>query len=167
MLNNIALGARVLDGGEWENFALTCAIDGVYQPTGEPINLAYHRLRIWDEVPDEGSRRQRKAPLTKIEPPRPETLSYNDSNVFGPSASVAMAILRGTTRKRLFKTDTGYMGLAHRSCQIGDQIYVLMGGDMPFVLRSLGGSFFGFGGESYVHGLMAETLLKTWHGLMS
>lgn len=159
MLNNIALGARVLDGGEWEIFALTCAIDGIYQPTGEPIDLAYHRLRIWDKVPGEVSRRQRKAPPTKIEPPRPETISYNGSNISGPIASVAMAILTGTTRKRLFKTDTGYMGLAHRSCQIGDQIYVLMGGDMPFVLRSLGGNFFGFGGESYVHGLMDGEML--------
>ena len=141
------------------NFALTCATDGVYRPTGEPIGLAYHRLRIWDEVPDEVSRRQRKAPPTKIEPPRPETLSYNGSNIFGPGASVAMAILTGTTRKRLFKTDTGFMGLAHGSCQIGDQIYVLMGGDMPFVLRSIGGSFFGFGGESYVHGLMHGEML--------
>jgi hypothetical protein len=51
------------------------------------------------------------------------------------------------------------MGLAHRSRQIGDQIYVLMGGDTPFALRPLGGSFFGFGGESYVHGIMDGEML--------
>jgi hypothetical protein len=57
------------------------------------------------------------------------------------------------------------MGLAHRSCQVGDQVYVLMGGDMPFVLRSLGGSFFGFGGESYVHGIMDEEMLALAMGI--
>ena len=51
------------------------------------------------------------------------------------------------------------MGLAHRSCEIGDRVYVLMGGNTPFVLRSLGGSFYGFGGESYVHGIMDGEML--------
>jgi hypothetical protein len=36
---------------------------------------------------------------------------------------------------------------------------VLMGGDTPFVLRPFGGSFFGFGGESYVHGIMDGEIL--------
>jgi hypothetical protein len=34
-----------------------------------------------------------------------------------------------------------------------------MGGDTPFALRPLGGSFFGFGGESYVHGIMDGEML--------
>lgn len=159
MLNNIALGARVLDGGAWEVFASKCALDGIYVPTGESIGFAYRRLRIFDKNSGEGNRRSRKSPPTEIEPPKPETLSYNGSNIFGPSGGTAMAILRSTSRKRLFRTDTGYLGLAHRSCQIGDQVYVLMGGDMPYVLRSLGGNFYGFGGESHVHGIMDGEML--------
>jgi hypothetical protein len=64
-----------------------------------------------------------------------------------------MNILFKTTRKRMFKTETGYMSIAHRSVEIGDRVYVFMGGEMPFVLRPFGVSsnHFGFGGESYVH----------------
>jgi hypothetical protein len=62
---------------------------------------------------------------------------------------IGMGILSKTTRKRMFKTDTGYTGIAHRSVEIGDKVYVLMGG--PFVLPPLGGNYFGFGGESYVY----------------
>ncbi len=70
-----------------------------------------------------------------------------------------MSILRGTSRESSFKTDTGYMGFAHRSCQAGDRVYVLVGGDTPFVLRSLGGSFYGSGGESYVRGIIDSEML--------
>lgn len=34
------------------------------------------------------------------------------------------------------------------------KIYVLMGGDTPFILRPFSGKAFAFGGESYVHGIM-------------
>ena len=163
LLNNVALGSRVLDGGDWHSFAKTCAINAIYPPTGEPIDLAYHRLRIWDQLPGEGfHRRERKSPPTQIA--QPGFISYNvatDGLVHGASGDIAMSILRGTTRKRMFKTDTGYMGLAHRSVDVGDKIYVLMGGEMPYVMRPFGGKFFGFGGESYVHGIMDGEMLAT------
>jgi len=162
MVNNVALGTRVLDGGDWEIFAETCAIDGVYEPTGESIDLAYRRLRVWDLLPGESLvRSQRKQQPTIQDFPKPGLVKYSagEGYLSGPSQDIGMSILRGTTRKRLFKTDTGYMGLGHRSCQVGDQVYVLMGGDTPFILRPLGGTFFGFGGESYVHGLMDGEIL--------
>ena len=162
MMNNVALGPRVLDGGEWEIFAQTCAVDGVYEPTGESIDLAYRRLRVWDLLPGETLvRSQREQQPTIQDFPKPGLVKYSaaEGHLSGPSQDIGMSILRGTTRKRLFKTDTGYMGLAHRSCQVGDQVYVLMGGDTPFILRPLGGTFFGFGGESYVHGLMDGEIL--------
>jgi hypothetical protein len=162
MLNNVALGARVLDGGEWQTFAGNCAVDGVYPPTGESMELAYRRLIIWDRIPGESlARNQRKCPPTLMDLPKPGIISYSGAKkqIFGPSEDIAMYILRGTSRKKLFKMDTGYVGLAHRSCEVGDRVYVLMGGDTPFVLRSLGGSFYGFGGESYVHGIMDGEML--------
>jgi hypothetical protein len=79
--------------------------------------------------------------------------------VNGANADIAMCILRGTTRKRMFRTDTGYLGLAHRSVEVNDRVFVLMGGDTPFVLRPFGGRFFGFGGECYVHGVMDGEML--------
>lgn len=77
----------------------------------------------------------------------------------GVNGDIGMSILSKTTRKRMFKTETGYMGIAHRSVEIGDKVYVLMGGEMPFILRPFGGNYFGFGSESYVHGIMDGEML--------
>jgi hypothetical protein len=79
--------------------------------------------------------------------------------VHGAKDDVGMSILRCTTRKRLFKTDTGLLGIAHRSLEVGDKVFVLMGADMPFVLRPLGGNYYSFGGEAYVHGIMDGEML--------
>jgi hypothetical protein len=161
LTNNVAIGARILDGGQWDLLARTCVVDGVYPPTGEPIDLAYHRLRIWDQLPTEGlNRRRRTSPPTQI--PQPGPISYDnakDALVRGASGDIGITILNKTTRKRMFKTETGYLGVAHRSIEIGDKVYVLMGGEMPFVLRPFGGNYFGFGGESYVHGIMDGEML--------
>jgi len=162
LTNNVAIGTPVLDGGEWHLLARTCALNGVYPATGEPIDLAYHRLRIWDQLPNEGLlyRLQRTSPPTQI--PQPGPISYDnakDAIVHGANEDIGMGILRKTTRKRMFKTETGYMGIAHRSIEIGDKVFVLMGGEMPFVLRPFGGNYFGFGGESYVHGIMDGEML--------
>ena len=160
-LSRVSLGPSLLDGGKWPAFAESCSADGFYPPTGEAINIAYQRLRIWDCLINEGSgRRRRKAPLTEL--PAPRLLSYHrsqDDLIHGRKTDTVMQIISATTRKRTFKTDTGFMGLAHRSVEVGDKIYVLMGGDYPFVLRPMGGSFFGFGGESYVHGIMDGEML--------
>jgi hypothetical protein len=61
------------------------------------------------------------------------------------------------------------LGLCHRSFELGDKVYILMGDDMPFVLRPFGGNTFGFGGQSYVHGIMvgeALALKETDEGIM-
>jgi hypothetical protein len=162
LTNNVAIGRPVLDGGEWHLFARTCTLNGVYPATGEPTDLAYHRLRIWDQLPAEGLlyRRQRTSPPTQIPQPGPISYDYaKDALVHGANEDIGIGILGKTTRKRMFKTETGYMGIAHRSVEIGDKVFVLMGGEMPFVLRPFGGNYFGFGGESYVHGIMDGEML--------
>lgn len=158
----MAIGAAVLDGGQWHLFSRTCAVNGVYPATGEPIDLAYHRLRIWDQLPTEGLlyRRQRTSPITQVPQPGPISYDYaKDAMVHGVKGDIGINILSKTTRKRMFKTETRHMGIAHRSVEIGDKVYVLMGGEMPFVLRPFGGDYFGFGGESYVHGIMDGEML--------
>jgi hypothetical protein len=162
LTNNLAIGAAVLDGGQWHLFARTCAVNGVYPATGEPIDLAYHRLRIWDQLPTEGLlyRRQRTSLITQVPQPGPISYDYaKDAIVHSVKGDIGISILSKTTRKRMFKTETGYLGIAHRSVEIGDKVYVLMGGEMPFVLRPFGGNYFGFGGESYVHGIMDGEML--------
>ena len=161
LLGNVALGQRVLDGGEWSQFAYSWAKNGLYGPTGESILAAYARLRAGDCVGRLGSN-VKERPLAEDYPsPGEFTFDANaDGLLRGDRDDIGMIILCQTTRRRMFFTDTGYMGLTHRSNQVGDKVFVLLGGDMPFVLRPKGDRFL-FRGEAYVHGIMdGEALTK-------
>ena len=158
---NVAVGARVLDGGEWFRFAQGCAKNGLYPPTGESLTDAFARLRIGDSLGRLGSdRTQRPKPG---EYPSPGNLSYSatgDGLLRGDRDDIGNLILSNTKRRRLFITESGHMGLTHRSNQVGDKVYVLLGGDMPFVLRPKNNHFL-FRGEAYVHGIMdGEALIN-------
>jgi len=64
--------------------------------------------------------------------------------------------------RSFFTTDTGTMGLAPLSSQVGDQVVALLGGRSAFILRPLGKTtaHFHMIGESYIHGFMyGEALL--------
>lgn len=67
-----------------------------------------------------------------------------------------------TTGRRLFTTQDGYVGLAPAGSRVGDGICVVLGCNVPFVVRALEGSDgFVMVGECYVHGLMrGEALLR-------
>lgn len=52
------------------------------------------------------------------------------------------------------------MGVGHRSIEVGDNVYVLMGADMPVIVRQVGSNYVTFGGETYVHGVMDGEILK-------
>jgi hypothetical protein len=58
-----------------------------------------------------------------------------------------------TRNRRFAYTEQGYMCLVSAQAQVGDIVFVLAGGSMPFVLRSHGCDYF-LVGECYVHGLM-------------
>lgn len=55
---------------------------------------------------------------------------------------------------RFFKSPQGYYGLARSRARPGDQICVLLGADVPFVIRPLGRDEYLLVGEAYVHGVM-------------
>lgn len=60
---------------------------------------------------------------------------------------------------RFFHSQQGYFGLTRVNVQEGDIIMVLMGADMPFILRPyLGG--YKLAGEAYVHGIMHGELVR-------
>lgn len=173
LMGNVAVGARVLDGGAWQSFAQHTAADihRHYPPTGEPINVAFYTARIWDALPGEGTKRRSRA-----QPP-----GASDFPAFAPPASatsmesllkrtrddMVSRVLNGTTRKRLVRASTGYLGLARRCVELGDELWVLMGLDTPCVLRQigpgrLGEAYYAWGGEVYVHGAMdGEMVLRT------
>ncbi|KAF2159517.1 hypothetical protein M409DRAFT_29991 [Zasmidium cellare ATCC 36951] len=70
----------------------------------------------------------------------------------------------GPTRGRvLFSTTTGYIGLAPHGTVEGDLIYVVLGANVPFVLRPLTGHDFTLIGEAYVQGIMRGEFMEMQH----
>lgn len=58
-----------------------------------------------------------------------------------------------TTRK-IFKTDGAELGLGTESIENGDEVWLLVGADVPFTLRKIGEGEYRIVGEAYVHGVM-------------
>lgn len=159
------IGRNVLSGGSWSLLAQLCAQDGMYVPTNEAMTLAYACLRINGMLPEEQTRKARMSratPLLEIPEPRPGKRSWDGKQwQLSDMDEMTTSVLKATSGQRLYLTDTGYMGLAHQSCQKGDSVYVMMGADMPLVLHKLETGLFQYKGESYVHGIMeGEFLLK-------
>ena len=79
----------------------------------------------------------------------------------GPLTPVAKeyftSFLIAGTDRRLFATDRGYIGLGPREMQEGDHVYILSGGDVPYILRPIPGPrprTFELVGDCYLHGIM-------------
>jgi Heterokaryon incompatibility protein (HET) len=66
--------------------------------------------------------------------------------------------------RALFVTGKGFIGLAPEGAKQGDRLAVLLGGDIPVVMRSAregdGGSGWELVGECYVHGIMDGEVLR-------
>jgi hypothetical protein len=72
----------------------------------------------------------------------------------------------GGRQRRLFKTRRGFMGTGPRSLRVGDEVWVLYRGGLPFVLRPLPNGHYRLVGESFVYGVMHGEALKMdlWRG---
>ncbi|KAH8658186.1 heterokaryon incompatibility protein-domain-containing protein [Xylariales sp. PMI_506] len=57
-------------------------------------------------------------------------------------------------QRKLFILDAGYLGLGLETMQVGDEVYVLAGADVPFIIRRDGPDRYRLIGEAYVHGMM-------------
>ena len=58
-----------------------------------------------------------------------------------------------TFRRRLVPTKKGYLGLTAEHVERGDQVVVLMGGQIPFILRKVDRNYMLIS-EAYVHDIM-------------
>lgn len=78
------------------------------------------------------------------------------------------ALIRSKTlNRRMVLTEKGYLGLVPHETEKEDLVCILLGGDMPFILRAEG-SHYKFVGESYVHGVMdGEVFNMAQAGLVS
>jgi hypothetical protein len=58
--------------------------------------------------------------------------------------------------RRIFRTENCLLGIGPKSIRIGDEVWVLAGANVPFVLRKLDGdrNKYALVGEAYVHGIM-------------
>jgi hypothetical protein len=63
------------------------------------------------------------------------------------------------SERSLFTTSKGYIGLGPGAVREGDQVCVLYGGIVPFVLRARD-PWYHLIGEAYVHGLMRGEVIK-------
>ncbi|VUC32491.1 unnamed protein product [Clonostachys rosea] len=96
--------------------------------------------------------------------------------LWGISCEIQHAVNRASWNREFFITDNGYMGIGPVGVRPGDEVWSLIGGHVPFVLRP---SSHGNGtasvkcyklvGESYVHGIMDGELWAeqrdTWKDL--
>ncbi|KAF2993328.1 hypothetical protein E8E13_001822 [Curvularia kusanoi] len=64
-----------------------------------------------------------------------------------------------STKRRLFYTNNGFLGLGPKNIQPGDVIVILYGGYTPFILRPEG-DYFLLLGECYVNDMMDENALE-------
>ncbi|KAF5979312.1 heterokaryon incompatibility protein [Fusarium coicis] len=71
----------------------------------------------------------------------------------------AFALMRMHTR-RVFMTSTGFVGVGPLDMQPGDEVCILLGGKVPYLLRPQGNESYTLVGEAYVHGIMHGELFK-------
>jgi Heterokaryon incompatibility protein (HET) len=112
-----------------------------------------HLTRIFGTLKTEAPTMQN--PLSYTMPTEdPMTLAIN------PLAD-EMLVLLG---RCLFVTSSGYLGLASEGVKAGDSVTLLMGGDVPFLLRrrSRKPTHFRLVGEAYVHGIMYGEAIDGW-----
>lgn len=80
----------------------------------------------------------------------------------GGSAEIYAALATNfCSNRKLFVTREGRLGIGPPGTQPGDMVYVLFGGEVPYVLRTQGSRFL-FVGESYIHGLMGGEAIQAW-----
>ncbi|KAK0114230.1 hypothetical protein ONS95_013728 [Cadophora gregata] len=100
------------------------------------------------------------------------------------SPRMVEAIKRATFRRRIFITDTGFMGVGPGELQEGDALFILVGGQTPFILRESGSCkfplityerysmrikrpSFKLIGDCYVHKLMDGEGMEGWERAVS
>jgi hypothetical protein len=67
-----------------------------------------------------------------------------------------------TDHRRLFKTETGALGLGPEAMREGDIVTVLFGGNVPYVLRPVGDGHYRLVGECYFHSVMGGQAVEEW-----
>ncbi|KAG2345313.1 hypothetical protein BDR05DRAFT_960759, partial [Suillus weaverae] len=70
------------------------------------------------------------------------------------------AFLRTCSARRVFSTNQGDLGIAHQGARVGDEVVVVPGAAVPFVVREVEGGLYILIGEAFVHGAMNGEALE-------
>jgi hypothetical protein len=68
--------------------------------------------------------------------------------------------LRMCSARRVFSTEQGDLGIAHQGARVGDEVVVVPGAAVPFVVREVEGGAYALIGEAFVHGAMDGEALE-------
>jgi Heterokaryon incompatibility protein (HET) len=140
-----------------------------FRNAASAINITnkYRRARKedWQTFPSWWSR------MKIIEPDRCDWVDPETDPSFGYTLTVPLRC----TNKRYFLTSEGYMGIGPARTSIGDKVFVLKGGFVPFLLRTAGSrevyglcletlyfQCFTMVGDCYCHGIMDGEALQRW-----
>lgn len=167
------IGRDLFPGGNWMLIAQTCALDSIYAITGEPFAEAYLRALIWDYLPEESNReaREDRGTFDASFPQPGSSRFYLEDGEYRVETDdeydrMTAQILGGTIDRRLFVDGLGHIVIAHESCVLGDEVWLLLGADKPCILRPRDAGAYEFKGEAYVHGIMnGEYLVKNFKHL--
>ena len=136
--------------------------NGIYVPTEESWLSAYFRLLVADTCIKDGNITSRASEVEW-----PDKLGLMEDlvetmNRTGTTGSRKTSNMKSMTMRRCCViTQAGYIGLVPSYAEVGDEIWVLFGGQVLYVLRDTGRKdilcgkrIHEFLGEAYVHGFM-------------
>jgi hypothetical protein len=119
----------------------------LYNPTKESLGRALRRVRLLDTTV---SMTRRGEDIARWGPDSHDQYEATESNRF-PGIGYAWL----NEGRVVFITKGGKLGMAADTIQPGDVIALLLGGDLPFVLRRIEGSnHYTYVADCYVHGYM-------------
>jgi len=149
-LDSPHLNSIIGDQSRWNNMARVGSMKGIYTPTGEDVQLAYTRTRSCYQ-------RQPFSPAKRITSPQTGPMPVVPPND-GPNQWHM-----NCGQRKFYTTEDGYIGLGPVTTRAKDLIYLLLGGDVPFILRPATADIMTLVGPAYVHGLMqGEGFQKVW-----
>lgn len=99
--------------------------------------------------------------------PEPESLTragLDPQVVMGPDMAAFTSNLLKNKGRRLYRTETGYLGLGPARMRPGDSLAVFHGGTVPHVLRRVGDGPWEYLGEAYCDGIMHGEALEAGVG---
>lgn len=131
-------------------YGLNIPESDLYRGSSEPLKIAYSRTLVAD-VMKAGNVRSRGYAITLDYWNR--VRSYMQPPADHKFRKEWGSLLFSTTERSLFWSHDGYLGLGPTDVKPGDRVCIFFGGEVLYLLRSIGGTSH-FIGECYVHGLM-------------